>query len=156
MSLSFPNWKGVCVNTYCFEMEQSSTILIISAVPWSVILSDDFSAKEHLCKVILFSIPASPIAPSSWITEHSSEPRQKVMSSPSGAAERPLHASSPVTDRKPKWTPPGMGEAAAIETYVCWLTLLAISPKSKQKINCSRKVPVFYMPFIKIFFGQIK
>ncbi|XP_063251608.1 RAD51-associated protein 1 isoform X2 [Prinia subflava] len=48
------------------------------------------------------SVPISP----SWITEHSSEPRQRVMSSPSEAAGRPLHASSPVTDRKPKWTPP--------------------------------------------------
>ncbi|NXT61828.1 R51A1 protein, partial [Chaetops frenatus] len=52
------------------------------------------------------SVPTSPIVSPSWITEHSSEPRQKVMSSPSEAAGRPLHASSPVTDKKPKWTPP--------------------------------------------------
>ncbi|XP_005040325.1 PREDICTED: RAD51-associated protein 1 isoform X4 [Ficedula albicollis] len=51
------------------------------------------------------SVPTSPIVSPSWITEHSSEPRQKV-SSPSGAAGRPLYASSPVTDKKPKWTPP--------------------------------------------------
>ncbi|NWY76022.1 R51A1 protein, partial [Erithacus rubecula] len=51
------------------------------------------------------SVPTSPIVSPSWITEHSSEARQKV-SSPSGAAGRPLHASSPVTDKKPKWTPP--------------------------------------------------
>lgn len=92
-------------------MGQSSTILIISAVQWSVILSDDFSAKEYF-----FPISASPIVSPSWTTEHSSEPRQKMMSSPSEAAGRPLHASSPVTDRKPKWTPPGMAEAAAIDT----------------------------------------
>lgn len=48
--------------------------------------------------------------------EHNSEPRQKVMSSPLEAAGRPLHASSPVTDKKPKWTPPGTSEAAAIDT----------------------------------------
>ncbi|NXY61151.1 R51A1 protein, partial [Callaeas wilsoni] len=52
------------------------------------------------------SVPISPIVSPSWITEHNSEPRQKVMSSPSEAAGRPLPASSPVTDKKPKWTPP--------------------------------------------------
>ncbi|NXO95939.1 R51A1 protein, partial [Certhia brachydactyla] len=52
------------------------------------------------------SIPTSPIVSPSWITEPNSEPRQKMMSSPSEAAGRPLHASSPVTDKKPKWTPP--------------------------------------------------
>ncbi|NXH37270.1 R51A1 protein, partial [Myiagra hebetior] len=68
--------------------------------------SESDSVPKHLSKLILFSIPISPIASPSWIKEHSSEPRQKVMSSPSGAAGRPLHASSPVTDKKPKWTPP--------------------------------------------------
>ncbi|XP_038009709.1 RAD51-associated protein 1 isoform X2 [Motacilla alba alba] len=52
------------------------------------------------------SLPTSPIVSPSWIMEHNSEPRQKVMSSPLEAAGRPLHASSPVTDKKPKWTPP--------------------------------------------------
>ncbi|NXL73848.1 R51A1 protein, partial [Leptocoma aspasia] len=52
------------------------------------------------------SVPTSPIVSPSRITERSSEPRQRVMSSPSEAAGRPLHASSPVTDKKPKWTPP--------------------------------------------------
>ncbi|XP_030816834.1 RAD51-associated protein 1 [Camarhynchus parvulus] len=52
------------------------------------------------------SVPTSPIVSPSWIMEHNSEPRQKVMSSPLEAAGRPLHASSPVTDKKPKWTPP--------------------------------------------------
>ncbi|NXN80354.1 R51A1 protein, partial [Bombycilla garrulus] len=52
------------------------------------------------------SLPTSPIVAPSWITEHNSEPRRKVMSSPSEAGGRPLHASSPVTDKKPKWTPP--------------------------------------------------
>ncbi|NXO65743.1 R51A1 protein, partial [Phainopepla nitens] len=52
------------------------------------------------------SVPTSPIVSPSWIMEPNSEPRQKVMSSPSEAAGRPLHASSPVTDKKPKWKPP--------------------------------------------------
>ncbi|NXR20469.1 R51A1 protein, partial [Cinclus mexicanus] len=52
------------------------------------------------------SVPTSPRVSPSCIAEHNSEPRQKVMSSPSEAAGRPLHASSPVTDKKPKWTPP--------------------------------------------------
>ncbi|NWI02419.1 R51A1 protein, partial [Tichodroma muraria] len=52
------------------------------------------------------SVPTSPIVSASWIMEHSSGPGQKVMSSPSEAAGRYLHASSPVTNKKPKWTPP--------------------------------------------------
>ncbi|XP_041330687.1 RAD51-associated protein 1, partial [Pyrgilauda ruficollis] len=52
------------------------------------------------------SVPTSPIVSPSWIMEHNSEPRQKVMSSPLEAVGKPLHASSPVTDKKPKWTPP--------------------------------------------------
>ncbi|XP_039426083.1 RAD51-associated protein 1 isoform X2 [Corvus cornix cornix] len=68
-----------------------------------VVDSDD---REHDPDSESESVPISPVASHSWITEHNSEPRQKVMSSPSEAAERPLHASSPVTDKKPKWTPP--------------------------------------------------
>ncbi|NXH65505.1 R51A1 protein, partial [Rhabdornis inornatus] len=68
-----------------------------------VVDSDD---RAHDTDSELESVPTSPIVSLSWITEHNSEPRQKVMSSPSEAAGRPLHASSPVTDRKPKWTPP--------------------------------------------------
>ncbi|NWT90625.1 R51A1 protein, partial [Lanius ludovicianus] len=52
------------------------------------------------------SVPISPIASPSWITKHNYEARQEGMSSPSEAAGRPLHSSSPVTDKKPKWTPP--------------------------------------------------
>ncbi|XP_030917317.1 RAD51-associated protein 1 isoform X2 [Geospiza fortis] len=36
------------------------------------------------------SVPTSPIVSPSWIMEHNSEPRQKVMSSPLEAAGRPL------------------------------------------------------------------
>ncbi|NXR93673.1 R51A1 protein, partial [Hypocryptadius cinnamomeus] len=52
------------------------------------------------------SVPTSPIVSHSWIMKHNSEPRQNVMSSPLEAAGRPIHASSPVTNKKPKWTPP--------------------------------------------------
>ncbi|NWV71315.1 R51A1 protein, partial [Malurus elegans] len=52
------------------------------------------------------SVPISPVVSPSWMTEQNSEPRQKVMSSSPEAAERPLRASSPVTDKKLKWTPP--------------------------------------------------
>ncbi|KAM9578316.1 RAD51-associated protein 1 isoform 4-T4 [Guaruba guarouba] len=38
--------------------------------------------------------------------EQKSEPTQKMMSSSSGPVGRPLHTSSPVTDKKPKWIPP--------------------------------------------------
>ncbi|XP_033919051.1 RAD51-associated protein 1 isoform X1 [Melopsittacus undulatus] len=39
-------------------------------------------------------------------TEQKSEQTQKMMSSSSGPVGRPLHTSSPVTDKKPKWIPP--------------------------------------------------
>uniref|UniRef100_A0A8B9EWT1 RAD51 associated protein 1 n=1 Tax=Amazona collaria TaxID=241587 RepID=A0A8B9EWT1_9PSIT len=39
-------------------------------------------------------------------TEQTSEPAQKMMSSSSSPVGRPLHTSSPVTDKKPKWIPP--------------------------------------------------
>ncbi|NXW77353.1 R51A1 protein, partial [Hirundo rustica] len=64
------------------------------------------------------SLPTSPIVSPSWIAEHNSEPRQKVMCSPSEAAGRPLRASSPVTDRKPKWTPPAMAPSGSSNASV--------------------------------------
>ncbi|NWV14263.1 R51A1 protein, partial [Ptilonorhynchus violaceus] len=64
-------------------------------------------------------VPMSPVVSPSRITEENSEPRQKGMSSCSGAVGRPLHASSPVTDKKPKWTPPGAsGSSNACGKYV--------------------------------------
>ncbi|KAM6314432.1 RAD51-associated protein 1 isoform 2-T2 [Podargus strigoides] len=48
----------------------------------------------------------SPVVSPSRITEQKSEPTQKMMSSSSESLGRPLHTSSPVTDRKPKWIPP--------------------------------------------------
>ncbi|XP_010149705.1 PREDICTED: RAD51-associated protein 1, partial [Eurypyga helias] len=48
----------------------------------------------------------SPVVSSSRITEQKCEPAQKMVSSPSEPVGRPLHTSSPVTDRKPKWIPP--------------------------------------------------
>ncbi|XP_068258113.1 RAD51-associated protein 1 isoform X2 [Nyctibius grandis] len=42
----------------------------------------------------------------SRITEQKSEPIQKMMSSSSEPVGRPLHTSSPVTEKKPKWIPP--------------------------------------------------
>ncbi|NXS12101.1 R51A1 protein, partial [Neodrepanis coruscans] len=63
--------------------------------------SDD---KEHDTDSEPESVPISPVVPPSWTTEQ--KPKQKVMSSPSEALGRPLLASSPVTDKKPKWTPP--------------------------------------------------
>ncbi|NXN96216.1 R51A1 protein, partial [Rhinopomastus cyanomelas] len=41
----------------------------------------------------------------SWMTEQKSKPPQK-MSSSSEPVGRPLHTSSPITDKKPKWIPP--------------------------------------------------
>ncbi|XP_010014213.1 PREDICTED: RAD51-associated protein 1 [Nestor notabilis] len=48
----------------------------------------------------------SPVVSPFGKTEQKSEPTQKIMSSSSGPVGRPLHTSSPVTDKKPKWIPP--------------------------------------------------
>ncbi|XP_064318500.1 RAD51-associated protein 1 [Phalacrocorax carbo] len=48
----------------------------------------------------------SPVVSPSRITGQKSEPTQKMMSNSSEPAGRPLHTSSPVTDKKPKWIPP--------------------------------------------------
>ncbi|XP_010280216.1 PREDICTED: RAD51-associated protein 1 [Phaethon lepturus] len=48
----------------------------------------------------------SPVVSPSRITEQKSEPTQKMMPSSSETVGRPLHTSSPVTDKKPKWIPP--------------------------------------------------
>ncbi|KFP59882.1 RAD51-associated protein 1 [Cariama cristata] len=52
------------------------------------------------------SVPISPVVSPSWIMEQKSEPTQKKVSSSSQPVGRPLHTSSPVTDKKPKWIPP--------------------------------------------------
>ncbi|XP_010189540.1 PREDICTED: RAD51-associated protein 1, partial [Mesitornis unicolor] len=47
-----------------------------------------------------------PVVSPSRIAEQKSEPTQKMMSSSSEPVGRPLHTSSPVTDKKSKWIPP--------------------------------------------------
>ncbi|NWQ59746.1 R51A1 protein, partial [Neopipo cinnamomea] len=76
---------------------------VTSGVPaqQKVVDSDD---REHDTDSEPESVPTSPVVSPSWTVEQKPEPRQKMMSSePVG---RPLLASSPVTHRKPKWTPP--------------------------------------------------
>ncbi|XP_054066219.1 RAD51-associated protein 1 isoform X4 [Rissa tridactyla] len=51
---------------------------------------------------------ASPVVSPSRIMEQKSEPTQRKMSSSSAPVGRPLHTSSPVTDKKPKWIPPAL------------------------------------------------
>ncbi|KAM9388705.1 RAD51-associated protein 1 [Phaethornis superciliosus] len=48
----------------------------------------------------------SPVVSPSRITEQKSEPIQKMMSSSSEPVGKPLHTSSPITDKRPKWIPP--------------------------------------------------
>lgn len=74
----------------------------VAALPKSLVADSDDRDHDPDSE----SVPISPVVSPSWITERNCEPRQKVMSSPSEAAGRPLQASSPVTDKKPKWTPP--------------------------------------------------
>ncbi|NXW03775.1 R51A1 protein, partial [Fregetta grallaria] len=65
--------------------------------------SDD---GEHATDSEAESVPISPVVSPSRITEQKSEPKQKMTSSSSEPVGRPLHASSPVTAKKPKWIPP--------------------------------------------------
>ncbi|NWI55406.1 R51A1 protein, partial [Calyptomena viridis] len=65
------------------------------------------------------SVLISPVVSPSWITEQKPEPKQKMMTSSSEPVGRPLLASSPVTDKKPKWTPPApSGSSNAPVKYV--------------------------------------
>ncbi|NXU15797.1 R51A1 protein, partial [Pardalotus punctatus] len=77
-----------------------------SKVPAHHKLMVDIDDRDHDPDSEPDSVPISPVVSPSWMTEQSSEPRQKVMSSPSEAAGKPLQTSSPVTDKKPKWAPP--------------------------------------------------
>ncbi|NXK04974.1 R51A1 protein, partial [Herpetotheres cachinnans] len=65
--------------------------------------SDD---GEHATDSGPESVVISPVVSPSHLTEQVSEPTQKMMSSSSEPVGRPLHTSSPITDRKPKWIPP--------------------------------------------------
>ncbi|XP_071589524.1 RAD51-associated protein 1 isoform X2 [Heliangelus exortis] len=64
------------------------------------------SEREKKTPKPKISTTVSPVVSPSRITEQKPEPIQKVMSSSSEPVGRPLHTSSPVTDRKPKWIPP--------------------------------------------------
>ncbi|XP_009987262.1 PREDICTED: RAD51-associated protein 1 [Tauraco erythrolophus] len=59
--------------------------------------------KIPKCKI---NTKVSPVVSPSRITEQKSEPTQKKISGSSEPVGRPLHTSSPVTDKKPKWIPP--------------------------------------------------
>ncbi|NXF32863.1 R51A1 protein, partial [Nyctibius bracteatus] len=70
------------------------------------LLTVDSDDGEHAADSEPESVPISPVVSPSRITEQKSEPTQKMMSSSSEPVGRPLHASSPVTEKKPKWIPP--------------------------------------------------
>ncbi|NXV89039.1 R51A1 protein, partial [Calonectris borealis] len=70
------------------------------------LLTGDGDDGEHATDSEPESAPISPVVSPSRITEQKSEPTQKMMSSSSEPVGRPLHTSSPVTDKKPKWIPP--------------------------------------------------
>ncbi|NXI52132.1 R51A1 protein, partial [Chloroceryle aenea] len=69
------------------------------------VLTVDSDGGEHATDSKPESVPISPVVSPSRVMEQKSEPTQK-MSSSSEPVGRPLHTSSPVTDRKPKWIPP--------------------------------------------------
>ncbi|NXC42989.1 R51A1 protein, partial [Penelope pileata] len=66
------------------------------------LLTVDSGDKEHATDSEPETIPVTP----SQVMELKSEPTQKKMSRSSEPVERPLHTSSPVTDKKPTWIPP--------------------------------------------------
>ncbi|KFQ60543.1 RAD51-associated protein 1 [Pelecanus crispus] len=70
------------------------------------LLAIDSDDGEHATDSEPESVSMSPVVPPSRITEQKSEPTQKMLSSSSEPVGRPLHTSSPVTDKKPKWIPP--------------------------------------------------
>ncbi|KAM6097276.1 RAD51-associated protein 1 isoform 4-T4 [Chlamydotis macqueenii] len=62
--------------------------------------------REKIIPKSKINTTVSPVVSPSRIMEQKSEPTQKMMSSSSEPVGRPLHTSSPVTDKKPKWIPP--------------------------------------------------
>ncbi|KFQ50835.1 RAD51-associated protein 1 [Nestor notabilis] len=70
------------------------------------LLAVDSDDREHSTDSEPECVPISPVVSPFGKTEQKSEPTQKIMSSSSGPVGRPLHTSSPVTDKKPKWIPP--------------------------------------------------
>ncbi|NWR65028.1 R51A1 protein, partial [Bucorvus abyssinicus] len=69
------------------------------------LLTIDSDDGQHATDSEPESVPITPVVSPSRIMEQKSEPPQKMMSS-SEPVGRPLHTSSPVTDKKPKWIPP--------------------------------------------------
>ncbi|KAF1499739.1 RAD51-associated protein 1, partial [Megadyptes antipodes antipodes] len=70
------------------------------------LLTVDSDEGEHATDSEPELVPIPPVVSPSRITEQKSEPTRKMMSSSSEPVGRPLHTSSPVTDKKPKWIPP--------------------------------------------------
>ncbi|KFZ58392.1 RAD51-associated protein 1 [Antrostomus carolinensis] len=70
------------------------------------VLTIDSDDGDHATDSEPESVPISPIVSPSRIMEQKSEPTEKMMFSSSEPAGKPLHTSSPVTDKKPKWIPP--------------------------------------------------
>ncbi|NXE15708.1 R51A1 protein, partial [Lophotis ruficrista] len=70
------------------------------------LLTVDSDDGKHATDSEPESVLISPVVSPSRIMEQKSEPRQKMMSSSSEPVGRPLHTSSLVTDKKPKWIPP--------------------------------------------------
>ncbi|XP_040450747.1 RAD51-associated protein 1 isoform X2 [Falco naumanni] len=64
------------------------------------------AAREKKTPKSKINTTVSPVVSPSHVTEQKSEPTQKVVCSLSEPIGRPLHTSSPVTDKKPRWIPP--------------------------------------------------
>ncbi|XP_074907748.1 RAD51-associated protein 1 [Buteo buteo] len=62
--------------------------------------------REKITPKSKINTTVSPVVSPSRITEEKSDPTQKKMSSSSEPVGKPLHTSSPVTQKKPKWIPP--------------------------------------------------
>ncbi|XP_040431598.1 RAD51-associated protein 1 isoform X1 [Cygnus olor] len=88
--------------------------------------------KEKKTPTSKINTTVSPVVSPSLVTELKSEPTQ--MSSSSEPIGRPLHASSPVTEKKPKWIPPAAsGSTSNIGKYA-----LVKSPTHGLRLGLSR------------------
>ncbi|KFP94123.1 R51A1 protein, partial [Haliaeetus albicilla] len=70
------------------------------------LLTVDSDDRGHAADSEPECVPISPVVSPSRTTEEKSDPTQKKMSSSSEPVGKPLHTSSPVTQKKPKWIPP--------------------------------------------------
>ncbi|XP_056196089.1 RAD51-associated protein 1 isoform X2 [Falco biarmicus] len=94
------------------------------------------AAREKKTPKSKINTTVSPVVSPSHVTEQKSEPTQKVVCSLSEPIGRPLHTSSPVTDKKPRWIPPGTSASGSSNNSMKYVSVK--SPAQCLRLGLSR------------------